>query len=181
MDEHNIESAMILEDDFDFQPDFAEQLRRGLIEASVEDWNLLYLGRSPQEPDLRRISTHVVQPGYTFWTVGYIIRLEAARALLKSESYRAFAPLDDYFSLAMGRYTTKWYHEEWGRHIPVIFRPLALTPPLVMPYTGSMLLSDTAMLRNLTRFVKNLPKRMTPEEEEVEIRRAPIDRAPGLR
>lgn len=73
---------MILEDDFDLQANFKERLGQYLAEAEAYDWNLMYVGRSPMENDVARISEHVVEPGYTLWTVGYIIRLEAARALL---------------------------------------------------------------------------------------------------
>mmetsp|Transcript_25593 Transcript_25593/g.60440 ORF Transcript_25593/g.60440 Transcript_25593/m.60440 type:complete len:408 (+) Transcript_25593:1-1224(+) len=171
MVEHGIESAVILEDDFDFQEDFAARLGQHLREAAREDWNLFYVGRSPVEPDLRRISDNLVEPGYTLWTVGYLIRLDAARALLEASVEKRFVPLDEFFSLAMGRYTTL-YNEfalEWAQHIPVIFRPLAVTPPLVMPYVGSMFESDTAMLRRGTRYVKDLPATISDEEAEAEI------------
>lgn len=172
MVERGIESALILEDDFDFQEDFAARLGHCLREAAGEDWNLLYVGRSPVEPDLRRVSEHLVEPGYTLWTVGYIIRLDAVRALLDASVEQRFVPLDEFFSLAMGRYTTL-YNEfalEWGSHIPVIFRPLAMTPPLVMPYVGSMFESDTAMLRKGTRYVKDLPEGLSEEEAEEEMK-----------
>jgi len=172
MVERGIESALILEDDFDFQEDFAARLGDRLREAAQEDWNLMYVGRSPVEPDLRRVSENLVEPGYTLWTVGYIIRLDAARALLDASVEQNFVPLDEFFSLAMGRYTTL-YNEfalEWGQYIPVLFRPLAMTPPLVMPYVGSMFESDTAMLRKGTRYVKDLPETITEEEAEAEMR-----------
>jgi len=172
MVERGIESALILEDDFDFQEDFAARLGDYLREAAREDWNLMYVGRSPVEPDLRQVSEHLTEPGYTLWTVGYIIRLEAARALLDASVEQRFVPLDEFFSLAMGRYTTLYneYAYEWGKYIPVVIRPLAVTPPLVMPYVGSMFESDTAMLRKGTRYVKDLPATVTEDEAEAEMR-----------
>lgn len=171
MVEHNIESAIILEDDFDFQEDFVERVGACLREAAGEDWNLLYLGRSPVEPDLRRISEHVVEPGYTLWTVGYIMRLSLARALLEADAKGCWVPLDEYFSLAMGRYVTNYneFAPIWGPQIPNVVRPLALTPPLIMPFVGSMFQSDTAMMRKLTRYVKDLPERVSQAEEEAEL------------
>jgi len=159
MVEHAIPSALILEDDFDFQEDFARRLGQRLEEAEGEDWNLMYVGRSPVEPDLRSITENLVEPGYALWTVGYIIRLDAAQALVEASVASRMAPLDDYFSVAMGRINLEYNENalEWSRHIPQVFRPLAITPPLVMPYVGSMFLSDTAMLRNGTRYVKDLP------------------------
>eukprot|EP00929_Paragymnodinium_shiwhaense_P104344 TRINITY_DN6869_c0_g2_i1.p1 TRINITY_DN6869_c0_g2~~TRINITY_DN6869_c0_g2_i1.p1 ORF type:complete len:427 (+),score=85.57 TRINITY_DN6869_c0_g2_i1:132-1412(+) len=171
MVKHGIEVALILEDDFDFQPDFKQRLGACLEEAADEDWNLLYVGRSPVEADLRRVSSRVVEPGYTLWTVGYIIKLEAAKQFVEQRVHRCFLPLDEYFSLAMGRYTTVYneFAVEWGSHVPRVLRPLALTPPLVMPYVGSMFESDTAMMRKGTRYIKDLPQSVSDEEVEQEM------------
>lgn len=161
MVENDIPSAMILEDDFDFQDDFIGRMGAYLEEARGEPWNLMFVGRSPVESDIRRISQHIVEPGYTLWTVGYIIRLDAARALLDAKVERAFAPLDDYFSVAMGHGGDGIYNDHalwWRQYIPTLIRGAAMTPPLVMPYVGSMMLSDTAMLRKKTRYMKDLPK-----------------------
>jgi len=160
MVDNRIPSALILEDDFDFQEDFAERLGQYLEEARQEPWNLLYVGRSPVETDLRRVSEHIVVPGYTLWTVGYLLRLEGAEALLSARVAEVLAPLDDFFSVAMGQGSDGFYNEYaplWRQYIPPILQGLATTPPLVMPYVGSMLLSDTAMLRKRTRYVKDLP------------------------
>ena len=47
-----------------------------------------YVGRSPMENDVSVVSDHVVEPGYTLWTVGYILRLDAAKALLETEAHQ---------------------------------------------------------------------------------------------
>lgn len=60
MIERGIPSALILEDDFDLQEGFTETLGRALAEAKDEDWNLLYIGRSPMENDVRKVSDLVV-------------------------------------------------------------------------------------------------------------------------
>ena len=51
-----------------------------------------------------------------------------------------------------------------------MLRGLALTPPLVMPYVGSMFESDTAMLRSGTRYLKDLPQGISPAEAERQLR-----------
>jgi len=167
MVENQIPAALILEDDFDFQQDFGQRLGEYLEEARGEDWNLMFVGRSPMEADWRRVSEHVVEPGYTLWTVGYILRLDAAQALLDAKVETQLAPLDDFFTLAMGRGRDQVYNDkalEWLPYIPQVIRPLALTPPLVMPYVGSLFLSDTAMLRKGTRYVKDLPDTVSIEK-----------------
>lgn len=162
MVENNIPAALILEDDFDLQENFKERLGACLEEARGLDWNLMYLGRSPTEGDIRRVTEHLAQPGYTLWTVGYIFKLDAAKALVEAHVQKRLAPLDHYFSVAMGQGFRGHWNEnavEWSKYIPQVLRGLAITPPLVMPYVGSMFLSDTAMLRNGTKFVTDLPVR----------------------
>merc|ERR1712187_235410 len=99
MVEMGIPAALILEDDLDLQEDFGARLAACLEEAQGEDWNLLYLGRSPTEGDWRQVSEHIVEPGYTLWTVGYVIRLEAAKAFVERQVQKELAPLDHYFSV----------------------------------------------------------------------------------
>lgn len=160
MVEQEIPAALILEDDFDLQPDFVRRLGQYLEEARGHDWNIMFVGRSPTEADYAKISDHVVEPGYTLWTVGYILRLDGAKALLDAQVEKVLAPLDDFLSVAMGRGMDGFYNDKapgWRPYIPLILRPLALTPPLVMPYAGSLFLSDTAMVRRATRYMENLP------------------------
>lgn len=173
MVEHSIPSAIILEDDFDLQEDFVRRLGESLEEARGEDWNLMYLGRSPTEEDHRRVGRTLVEPGYTLWTVGYVFRLDAARALVEAQVQQRLAPLDHYFSIALGKGLGGHWNEHalhWAKHIPQVLRGLAIAPPLVMPYVGSMFLSDTAMLRNGTMFVDDLPAKdgdlQRPREHE---------------
>ncbi|CAE8636759.1 unnamed protein product [Polarella glacialis] len=166
MVEQGISSALILEDDFELQEDFQQRLGDYLSEAQGLDWNLMYVGRSPMENDVSRISEHVVEPGYTLWTVGYILRLEGAVALLDSAAEQHMVPLDDFFSVSMGRGKDGSYNEraeEWSHTLPPILRGLGTNPPLVMPYVGSMFLSDTAMLREGTRYVSSLPLKASLE------------------
>ena len=68
--------------------------------------------------------------------------------------------MDDFFSIAMGTGMDGQYNErsvEWSACIRPFLRGLAFNPPLVMPYVGSMFKSDTAMLREKTRYVQDLP------------------------
>ena len=54
----------------------------------VEGGCLRYVGRSPMENDISQVSEHVVEPGYTLWTVGYILQLEAAKTLIETEAHQ---------------------------------------------------------------------------------------------
>jgi len=160
MVDNQLPAALILEDDFELQENFADRLGDCLRQAQGEDWNIMYVGRSPMENDVRKISEHVAEPGYTLWTVAYILTLDGARALLESRAEQHMVPLDDFFSVAMGCGMDGQYNDravEWSRLIGPVLRGVALHPPLVMPYVGSMFLSDTAMMRKGTRYMRDLP------------------------
>jgi len=64
------------------------QTPQGFPESTLDLTCLRYVGRSPMENDISVVSDHVVEPGYTLWTVGYILRLDAARALLETEAHQ---------------------------------------------------------------------------------------------
>lgn len=127
MVQKRMQSALILEDDFDLQEGFRKRLGLFLQEAAHEQWNLMYVGRSPMEEDLRSVSQHIKEPGYTLWTVAYILRLDGAEALVNANAAQAMVPLDEYFSLAMGRMDSAYNRRgaEFGRFVPSVLRGLA--------------------------------------------------------
>ncbi|CAK9014266.1 unnamed protein product [Durusdinium trenchii] len=140
-----------------------------------EAWS--FLNCMPVQPDVISF-TYAIKAcqDSQAWQVGYILRLEGAKALLDAQveaiseagrpatsevlllkvtltvhvtslekhrpilrmhpRQRAFLPLDDFFSVAAGRGMDCFYNDkvlEWKPHVPVLLRPFALTPPLVMP------------------------------------------------
>jgi len=172
MVEKQIPAALILEDDFDFQEGFSRRLGDNLLQAAGTKWNIMYIGRSPMENDVEQVAEHVVRPGYTLWTVGYILKLEAAQMLIETQAEQHMVPLDDFFSVAMGCGQDGQYNEkaaEWSEHIPPVLDGMAMNPPLVMPYVGAMFLSDTAMLRPGTRYIKDLPAESTNALHPVQV------------
>lgn len=87
-------TAAVLEDDVVLTDDFLQRLLRGL--AAVSGWfDLLYLGRLPQEPD-RGSDTGFAVPGYSHCTYGYLLTLRAARLLLAADLGGALIPVDEF-------------------------------------------------------------------------------------
>eukprot|EP00434_Breviolum_minutum_P021645 symbB.v1.2.019103.t3/scaffold1548.1/size117880/8 len=137
MVEQNIPAALILEDDFDLQANFKHRLGEYLSEAEGLDWNLMYVGRSPMENDVSVVSDHVVEPGYTLWTVGYILRLDAAKALLETEAHQHMIPLDDFFSISMGCGMDGQYNERISQKVLAGARPSSWIPDAKAPFQST--------------------------------------------
>eukprot|EP00438_Fugacium_kawagutii_P010739 Skav218255 [mRNA] locus=scaffold2035:98033:102946:- [translate_table: standard] len=176
--EHNIPSALILEDDFDLyrgnrevgrvalsfapprQENFKERLGTYLEEARGLDWNLMYLGRSPTEGDVSRVTEHLAQPGaaiklaaahnwmYVLVLFQYIFKLDAAKALVEAHVQKRLAPLDPwqhrqiyhakdhYFSVAMGQGFRGHWNEnavEWSKPPPTRHIPQVLRGLAITP------------------------------------------------
>lgn len=74
--------------------DFLHRLSEGLTAASGR-FDLLYLGRLPQEPDQGNDNGFAV-PGYSHCTYGYLLTLRAARFLLAADLGQALIPVDEF-------------------------------------------------------------------------------------
>uniref|UniRef100_A0A7S0DSR7 Glycosyl transferase family 25 domain-containing protein n=2 Tax=Amorphochlora amoebiformis TaxID=1561963 RepID=A0A7S0DSR7_9EUKA len=160
--------ALVLEDDFEIlgSPEtFREGVRKLLDEAKASaggKWDILYLSRYPITVDHKRISRSLVIPGFSYWTVAYIISLNGARKLLNKDGVRNMIGLDDWFSvlskepiesLACAPYT-----DRYRRFFACNLRRLAAIQPLIMPAKGAFWLSDTAKMRKNTRVIDDLPE-----------------------
>merc|ERR1711924_360315 len=145
MARENIPCALILEDDFDIcepKAEFKARLSSHLRQASKVEggWDVLYLGQSPQEDVFAFPAPNLVDPGYSVWTVGYVIRRSGALKMIAAEGKQNLAPLDAYISLLRGRPVIKpcWCNDradEWCKNIPGAIEgelhSLACQPPLV--------------------------------------------------
>jgi len=172
MHRNNISSALILEDDFEvLAENAAEKLKfrskvgeilqeisdRGLQDA----WDLLYLSRYPVAIDYLRISKNLCIPGFSYWTIAYILTLSGARKLLNADGLNNMIGLDDWFSVLSEEPIDERCVEPYSKRYRSFFkrnlRRLAVVPPLIMPSKGAFLLSDTAKIRNENKFIKDLP------------------------
>jgi len=176
MARENIPCALILEDDFHIIGDrrkFRENLGARLLEASRagSGWDLLYIGHAPHEEHIAHPSPSLADPGYSLWTVGYVLKRIGALKLLAAEGIKNMAPLDEYLSVIRSRplCDPPWCHDrarEWVCHIPGgkegELRGLACHPPLVMPFHEFTYLSDTGRLRGSTRYLRDLPTEGAP-------------------
>lgn len=129
--------AIIVEDDAVLRAGFLPRLLDGIAAASGR-FDLLYLGRLPQEPDRGHDRAFAI-PGYSHCTYGYVLTQHAARVLLAADLKHALIPVDEFLP-AM-------YHDhpraDVRQRFPPRLRALAFDPPLVHQLPKDIAGSDT--------------------------------------
>ena len=95
--------TLVLEDDADFSNDFLESLSISINELKKCDWDMCYLGRkkinSSEVDDYIDNSDYIVYPGYSYWTIGYLINNEFCDRIFKSNLLQKIIPIDEYLPL----------------------------------------------------------------------------------
>lgn len=131
---------LILEDDADLPPDFANGLASSiaLAERAAPGFGLLYLGRFPLEPD-QALEPGIVRPGYSHCTFGYLVSRASLAVLLAAGLDRAVIPVDEFLPAL---YLDHQRHDVRAR-FPRCLDAVALDPPLVRQLPKDTWGSDT--------------------------------------
>ncbi|MGI5506340.1 glycosyltransferase family 25 protein [Lentzea sp. CA-135723] len=139
--EHGDEAyVVVLEDDAVLQADFLAALldRLNRLEQAEMEFDLLYLGRFPLEPD-REVGLGFVEPGYSHCTFGYLLTRKALDALLALELEQAIVPVDEFLPALYVDHP----RSDLRARFPKRLRALALEPPLVRQRPKDEAGSDT--------------------------------------
>lgn len=69
-------------------------------------FNSRYLGRKRLKDDEDWVtgSTFLVHPGYSYWTLGYLISYNGARKLLSQDPLSKLVPVDEYLPIMFDRH-----------------------------------------------------------------------------
>lgn len=134
--QHLVESdhslIMVLEDDVRFTDNFRAKYNATLSQV---DWNtidFLYLGRKAQgEGEEEVISSNLVKPKYSYWTIGYIITKRGARKLLDADPLPTLLPVDEFLPIM---YDASPY-KEWTKYFPHRDLNAASASPLLVSPT----------------------------------------------
>lgn len=131
---------LILEDDVCFGPDVVDRLLDRLVqfEDAGADFDLLYLGRVPLEPD-QPYMPGFVQPGYSHCTYGYLLTLPGLRRLLDADLGSAIAPVDEFIPAMYVDHPRPDVQARFPRQL----RALAFEQPLVTQLPKKLAGSDT--------------------------------------
>ncbi|XP_053684624.1 glycosyltransferase 25 family member [Sabethes cyaneus] len=110
------QEVLILEDDIRFEPYFRRRVFQLLEEArSIGGWDIIYLGRKRlQENDEKWVtgSKTMVQAGYSYWTLGYLISLQGAKKLLSEQPLKKLVPVDEYLPIMFDKHP----NDTWAEH-----------------------------------------------------------------
>ncbi|XP_046845706.1 procollagen galactosyltransferase 1-like [Xenia sp. Carnegie-2017] len=107
----NLKVVMLLEDDIRFELDFRKKLNNVMKEAQKLEWDFMYLGRKLVNEQARDMYIPdvklLVRPGYSWWTLGYVITLEGAKKLLAPNPLQRFVPVDEYIPIMFDQHPEK--------------------------------------------------------------------------
>ncbi|USX56444.1 glycosyltransferase family 25 protein [Lentzea sp. HUAS12] len=132
--------VVVLEDDAILSTDFLARLLDGLdrLEQAKIEFDLLYLGRFPLEPDREAVAGFVV-PGYSHCTFGYLVTRKALSALLAAELEHAIVPVDEFLPALYIDHP----RGDLRARFPKQLNALAFDPPLVRQRSKDEAGSDT--------------------------------------
>ena len=111
--------ALVLEDDVDFVPRFAELLRTALDEVRwlvasgrIAPPDAMYLGRKAMRPELDELlprsgestGVRIITPGFSYKTTAYLLWRRGAIKLLSSGYEGKLIPVDDFLALTYAKH-----------------------------------------------------------------------------
>ncbi|KAL0966758.1 hypothetical protein UPYG_G00299770 [Umbra pygmaea] len=139
--ERGLQRALVLEDDVRFEPRFRRRLvtlMENVHEAAL-DWDLIYVGRKRlqvKHPErwVEGVS-NLVQPDYSYWTLGYVLSLQGAQRLLAAQPLGKMLPVDEYLPVMFNKHPRKEYMSQFEQRDLLAF---SVEPLLLFPthYTG---------------------------------------------
>ncbi|XP_058843079.1 probable inactive glycosyltransferase 25 family member 3 isoform X2 [Acipenser ruthenus] len=135
-----LERAVVFEDDVRFQGNFKKRLLRLMEEIDLVelDWDLIYLGRKQVNPTQEQPVENVrnlVEAGYSYWTLSYVISLQGATKLLNAEPLSKMVPIDEFLPLMYDKHPNEKYKQHFPNRNLQVF---STHPLLVFPchYAG---------------------------------------------
>ncbi|XP_054623754.1 procollagen galactosyltransferase 2 [Dunckerocampus dactyliophorus] len=147
--QHKLQQALVLEDDIRFEPRFCSRLEAITDNVQEEglDWDLIYVGRKrlqAKEPErwVKGVS-NLVHPGYSYWTLGYMLSLQGAKKLLQAQPLGKMLPVDEFLPIMFNQHPKEEYMQYFE---PRDLRAFSVQPLLLFPthYTGEPgYISDT--------------------------------------
>ncbi|XP_034469460.1 procollagen galactosyltransferase 2-like [Hippoglossus hippoglossus] len=147
--QQKLQHVLLLEDDVRFEARFRSRLEAIMDNVMTVglDWDLIYVGRKRlqvKEPEswVKGVS-NLVHPGYSYWTLGYVLSLQGAQKLLQAKPLHKMLPVDEFLPIMFNKHPKDEYKQHFERRE---LRAFSVEPLLLFPthYTGEPgYLSDT--------------------------------------
>nr|XP_046264773.1 procollagen galactosyltransferase 2 [Scatophagus argus] len=139
--QRELQQVLVLEDDVRFEPRFCHKLVTVMenIKKVGLEWDLIYVGRKRlqvKKPEhwVKGVS-NLVHPGYSYWTLAYVLSLTGAKKLLHAKPLNKMLPVDEFLPIMFNKHPKDEYMQYFEqRHL----RAFSVEPLLLFPthYTG---------------------------------------------
>ncbi|XP_040911110.1 procollagen galactosyltransferase 2 [Toxotes jaculatrix] len=139
--QQELQQVLVLEDDVRFEPRFGSRLVAIMdnVKRVGLNWDLIYVGRKRlqvKEPEywVKGVS-NLVHPGYSYWTLGYVLSLQGAKKLLQAKPLHKMLPVDEFLPIMFNKHPKEEYVQYFE---PRDLRAFSVEPLLLFPthYTG---------------------------------------------
>lgn len=137
MVERNLEMVLVLEDDVRFEFDFIRQMQDVMKQAeniqSVVNWDLIYFGRKHMSRDKEHFvkgADKIVWARYSYWTLGYVLKLSGAKKLIAGDPLPKMVPVDEYIPIMFDDHPDDWLVKRFPNRnlVGLSAEPLLLYP-----------------------------------------------------
>ena len=131
----NLSTVIVLEDDIRFMAGFRGNLKAMLeeVDSLSLNWDLIYLGRKRLfkggEPFVKGARL-ILQPAYTYWTVGYMVSLRGAKKLLAQDPLKKILAVDEYLPIMFDKHSRRDWSEKFQ---PRDLKAFSVEPLLLEP------------------------------------------------
>ncbi|XP_059200798.1 procollagen galactosyltransferase 2 [Centropristis striata] len=139
--QQELQQVLVLEDDVRFEPRFCSRLVAIMenVQRAGLEYDLIYVGRKrlqAKEPELWvKGVQNLVHPGYSYWTLGYVLSLSGAQKLLQAKPLNKMLPVDEFLPVMFSKHPKDEYLQYYKQRD---LRAFSVEPLLLFPthYTG---------------------------------------------
>ncbi|XP_057289831.1 procollagen galactosyltransferase 1-A-like [Hydractinia symbiolongicarpus] len=135
--DRNLEFVLVLEDDVRFETNFRHKMDEVVRQSKdlLKDlsWDVMYFGRKHMSRDPEHYVTgsdKIVWAKYSYWTLGYVIRLSGAKKLINGNPLPKMVPVDEYIPIMFDEHPDTWLKERFS---PRDLIGLSAEPLLIYP------------------------------------------------
>lgn len=144
LENDNIQSALIIEDDAVFTDDFVDVCQKIVGDVKDIDWDLFYLGRKRMfGMEGRPITDDIVIPDFSYWCLAYVVNKEGANKLVNSNFKEKLIPADEFVPLMVDTPNPRLSNLVDVYKNNNKLKPLALVNDVVNPENNAFMDSET--------------------------------------
>ncbi|XP_066537938.1 procollagen galactosyltransferase 2 [Hoplias malabaricus] len=143
------QQVLVLEDDIRFELNFKSRLNKIMedVKHAQLSWDLIYVGRKrlqvkTPEGWVNGVK-NLVNPDYSYWTLGYALSLQGAKKLLDAQPLSKMLPVDEFLPVMFNKHPQEEYMVHFQQRN---LKAFSVEPLLLYPthYTGEPgYISDT--------------------------------------